>query len=158
MKRSGTTWQYNVIRVALDHAGLDYVISGSLAEARTHKGRMLLKSHWWREDVQERASLVFTSDRNIDEVYASLERLRGEPPHERERTKILQHYRRWRRVSDYHMPYSRLLSEPETVCSEIIVTLGVDVDPGVVFEEVSAIRPPEKGQDPVTLYFSNHRA
>lgn len=158
MKRSGTTWMFNVIRVALNHAGKPYTVTGSLTEAKTLPGLVLLKSHWHREDVAARASLVFTSDRDPDEVFVSLERLQGRPLHERERTKIVQHYRRWRRISDYHMPYSRLLHDPPGVVADIVTVLGADADPWAVHDEVAAIQPPTEGQDPVSLYFANHRA
>lgn len=158
MKRSGTTWMYNVVRVAMNHRGLDYTISGSMAEAKKHKGRMLLKSHWWRQDVQRLATLVFTSDRDVEDVYRSLRRLWDRAPTGREMAKIVEHSRRWQRVSDYHMPYRLLLEDPRKACARIIDTLGYGVDPDAVFAEVSAIEPPEEGQDPVTLYFANHRA
>lgn len=148
---------YNVIRVALNQAGFEYVISGSLAEAKSHDGNMLLKSHWWRNDVERLSDLVFTSARNIEDVYRSLTRLWDREPTGREMAKIVEHSRRWQRVSDFHMPYSRLLADPEEVTVGIVKTLGVDADPAVVFRRVSAIEPPDEGQDPVTLYFANHR-
>lgn len=158
MKRSGTTWMFNVIRVALDHAGKAYTVTGSLAEAKKPSGLVLLKSHWHRGDVAAQATKVFTSDRNVIEVFQSLERLWGRPPTGRELAKIVEHYRRWDRIADYRMPYGRLIEEPQAVVTEICMTLDLPVNPVRVFAEVSAIEPPKEGQDPVTLYFSNHRA
>lgn len=158
MKRSGTTWAYNIARVALTRAGVDFDISGSLAEAKRATGPMLLKSHWWRRDVERLATTVITSERNVEDVYHSLEHLWGRPPTGAEMAKIVEHYRRWRRVSDFHFPYRRLLDDPLGVATGIISSLHLDVDPAAVLAEVEAIEPPKEGQDPVTLYFSNHRA
>lgn len=156
MKRSGTTWMYNTIRVALDQAGERFTVSGSLAEAKTLRGTVLLKSHWYQPSVARMARLVFTSERNVLEVYESLTHLWGRPPTGAEMAKIVEHWRRWDQSADYRMRYGHLAKNPEGITREIIKVLGLRVDARRVHREVAKLEPPEEGQDPVTLLFWNH--
>jgi hypothetical protein len=158
MKRSGSTWQYNVVRLIMENSQMPFKACGdNEVMAQNYKGETLLKHHWHRGRLAARANLVLTSHRNVIQVCASMSHLLGRPVTGEELAKIVEHWRRWDRISNYRLEYERIAEEPLKVVREIVQLLGVGVDPRWITNEVQALRPPSEGKDPTTLLFHNHR-
>jgi len=147
MKRSGTTWIFNVVRLAMP----GYLICRDYHNVPA--GDVILKTHWWTPALRGRARLVFSSWRDPEEVRESLIRFTGEEP---PMSKLLKHYRRWDEEANFRMDYRDLIGDPVGVVAEILDVLGSDRNPGAVAAEVAALEPPVSGVDPTTLYHAGH--
>ena len=157
IKRSGSTWMFNVARIAMGHAGLSPQVGEYDLWRRRPDADLLIKSHRWHANMAEAADVILSSTRPIDEIRSSLARFYGRPPSGREMKTLRRHHRRWERVAGYSLRYECLLANPRHEVFRIVSALGLDVDVDAVYREVSKIRPPETGQDPTTLLFHNHR-
>lgn len=157
MKRSGSTWLYNVARVAMRHAGIEPKVGEYDLFAQGAQPPLLIKQHWWKPDLAEAADVVLSSVRDVEGVYESLKAFWGREPTARELAKIVAHWQRWSEVANYEMPYEDLLGDPLSVAQWVVAVLGLDADPVAVLDEVNRIELPAEGKDPVTFYFANHR-
>lgn len=158
LKRSGTTWLYNVARIAYQHAGIAVAAGGDeLYRSWDHHTPLLVKTHWWHERLATDATSILTSDRDVEDAYRSLARLFGRTPSGAEMAKIVEHARRWDAVATWRMTYTDL-ERPSETAKGIVAALDLDVDPARVLADVDSLQPPESGQDPVTLLFASHRS
>ena len=161
MKRSGSTWIFNVARIALETIGHTYHTHPGLRELKRYSGGadyLIVKSHWWTESAERLSDIVLTSVRDVDEVRASLSRFGRKPPSDEEMDKIIGHFERWNAVADYCMNYQDLVERPLIVVENLLEILGGtnELAPHVL-EIVNSIKPPSDGhKDPDTLYFVNH--
>lgn len=161
IKRSGTTWQYNLVRLILVAMERSVGIHRGIRHLGQYEGDyddLIMKTHFHSDRAQAAADIVFTSYRPIEEVRASLERFGGQSPSSEEIDKLVHHFRLWNQIADYRMDYSDLVTDPLKVTTEIMEVLdATSLDPAQVLTEVNSVKPPSgKHQDPLTLYFSNH--
>lgn len=157
MKRSGSTWMFNVARIALERAGIGFEVGEYDLYKAKPDANLLIKTHWWHGNLADDADVILSSERDVEDVYASLHRFWGRRPTGREVAKIVEHHRRWHKAADHRMSYGDLLADPAAAAAGIVAALGVDADPACVLADVQAIEPPASGQDAVTLLFHNHR-
>ena len=161
IKRSGTTWQYNLVRLTLLAMGRSVGIQRGRRHLDQYEGGyddLIMKSHFHSDFAQAAADVVFTSYRPIGEVKASLERFGGKSLGTEEIDLLIRHYRLWDQVADYRMEYEDFIRDPLKVTVEIMQVLDAgSLDPAQLLAEVNSIKPPSnERQDPVSLYFSNH--
>lgn len=158
LKRSGTTWVYNVARVALTHADVEHTAGGDeLYHTWDRESVLLVKTHWWHEGLATSADVILSSDRDVEHAHASLEHLLGREVTGRELAKVVEHHRRWDAAATWRMTYDDLAERPAATAKGLVAALGLDVDPDAVLREVESLRLPATGQDPVTMLFHNHR-
>jgi len=161
IKRSGSTWQYNLVRLILEATGRSVGLNRGIRYLGKYEGDyddLIVKTHFHSDRAEAAADVVFTSYRPLDQVRASLERFGRKPPSSEEIEKLVHHFRLWDRIADYRMEYADLLSDPLKVTMETMEVLHAgSLDPVQVLAEVNSLKPPsDEHQDPLTLYFSNH--
>lgn len=169
--RSGSTWQYNCLRLGLDEAGVSYMCGRieeyhQVASSASDDLYFLMKLHAFFPVMADNADAIFTSFRTNQEVLQSWYRLSG---HRRESAFSVQHFEHLARwliygfkagTLAYAQEFPRLKSDTPAVCRETIEALRrmfpelPEIDPGRVMARMQKLRRPKKGEpspDPVTL-------
>lgn len=163
MMRSGSTWQYNVIRLALAEAGCkvygcwigDY--DPKNAEGMDY---VVMKTHAFHKKWAARADMIFTTIRVAKEIRASFERI-GSDQNEKAIKKIFKSHAAWMAISDHITEYSNIDKLAPIEIGRIISSLGLEgrVCKDVVMDAMN-IQQPDQGTfgayDPVTLLHPNH--
>jgi len=151
IKRSGSTAQFNMVRLCCLHAGLDVHTWG---EAYTIKdGVNIIKMHPFDKSLYNKADYIFTTDRNDKDILNSLQRVFGGS--KRSITWMRKQLELWRRKS-IHMHYDEIVNKPLECIYTIKNILGLDIDCEAVLKEFEAIKPPKEGYDDETFLFANH--
>lgn len=171
MYRSGTTWQFNTVRLLCERAGYDDVIgcewdgSGRAPDADV----VIVKRHKYTARLAAAAHVVFTSERDWANAADSYYRLTGERPTAQDINTWQRWLEEWELRSAYHMSFPLL----HTLASRTLTThcigrelwlAGLDRFGSMplsvirdVAEAVDAIEPPtDVDYDPVTMLFRNH--
>lgn len=155
IKRSGSTWMYNVVRILLTHAG--FTVTGGGRETykkNCEKDYQIIKVHPYYADLAKEADLVFTSDRDDEEIRASWARFQNRYLTDAELWNWCRDLDRWMKHRSYHMPFERV-NKTQTV-KDIAKVLGVHVTTSAL-TTIGELKPPKtKGYDPKTLMFKNH--
>lgn len=174
MYRSGSTWQYNCIKTILELNGYSvqkgnsgHLINDKIEDLKDcDKDFLLFKTHPYKEEDKKLMNLIFTSDRNLDEVRKSFESLMvNEIPHSIETIKeFYMDFLKWDKYSNYTMNYESLKNDKRKTVIDIIGTLErgnirfknrIDVD--IILKELDKIIPPtDKYFDYNTYLFKNH--
>lgn len=162
IKRSGSTVQYNLVRIALEMAGYDvtayghnYRPAGNPQEGEAH----LIKRHPFDKFIAETADHIFLTDRPDEEILGSLERFNGRKPDPARITGMRKHFFKWEEYSYIPIYDYKMWQENKILYVACIINhLGLhnDVKTSDILKEFNNIKPPETGQDPKTLMFSNH--
>lgn len=169
IKRSGSTWQANLIRIIMEELGFN-VWMGEELEGKEKEGYVVTisKIHPPHPQPFKKAEKVFTSFRNIRDIAESWSRFQGSPPDVGLLNNWLIWLQRWMLHPNHahHMWYDGL-PDPQggwhiDEVGEVQKHLDV-LDPhadiriqtvlGRLREEVV---PPAEGYDPKTCLFSNH--
>lgn len=158
IKRSGSTVQFNLIRLALEMSGYEVNVCGhSYSVREPKKGSVdLVKRHKFRESIAESASHIFLTDRKDKDVVASAERFLERPVEYMELEAWRKNYRLWKQYNAHEFHYNDWLEDRMIWVNGVIGALGVDVAPEELLTEFEKIKQPEKGQDKTTLLFHNH--
>jgi len=171
MKRSGSTWQFNVIRLYIELAtGVETFITGSPDEAIAKEEQdpeefILCKYHPWHRKLNQRATMVFSSNRNWEDAMNSLERFKERPDKKRQKS-MKDWHRSWQKVADFYMEFSALKSDPNLMIhliglqlyeNKIIPSFDIELRDQVI-RAMNNLEPPDEKQwyDPKTLLFHNH--
>lgn len=157
IKRSGSTLLYNAVRLTLEHAGMEPHIYGE-SNRPPYDEPAIIKIHRFRKDVAEQADHVFISNRGYTDVKDSLERFNGEEQRWERLVLFYKWLQRWSLYStpEHYFEYKDLTEDIEGCVKRIASILRVYVVPENIVKELQQIEPPENGQDPKTLLFSNH--
>lgn len=164
--RSGSTWQYNAVRLILEAAGHDVRV-GELEDcAPDHEGAQVIKWHRWAPDLARAADVVLTSYRPMAQAAASWSRFSENTPNRKHPGDgpqfMLQfaadHFARWQARTDYCLWWEAWRDEvgKEGCIRAMAKVLCCDVVPAAIRQQVEALTPPSDGMDPVTRLFSNH--
>lgn len=167
MVRSGSTWQYNCLRIIMEQAGLNPVCYW-VQDYKGQGGNVLIKTHEIKPDIVSR-SIIFTAIRDAKGIKESMKR-RGEylakNPDSRfngtanpnRYNRYHRWYRWWAQHAFYIQKYQELKTNPEKVVNDHIKVLGLTgkVDPKKVLEELNNTKPPETGHDPKTMLHAGH--
>lgn len=161
IKRSGSTWQANAVRLLYEEAGRSVWI-GEEYKGLAQDEVTINKIHPFHKHLAERADIVLTSWRSIFEIIDSWKRFKGLQPSRSVIDMWLTWLLTWNQYSDHMMLYPALQSE--TSRREEVMTLAevLDLDLTVgqlmnVFDKLEKLEPPsDKEYDPDTLLFKNH--
>lgn len=158
IKRSFSTGQFNLVRIALQKAGFGVNIHGQAYELRHTNEVDLVKIHPFRTRLALAADHIFLTDRRDEDILASLDRMWGSGDPDR-LPNMRKHLDLWRQYTTprHEFQYSFWMNHPEEYTRRIVELLGVDVDHMEVLEAFRQIAPPEEKQDPETLMFPGHR-
>lgn len=159
IKRSASTAQWNLVRLALQMADYKINIHGQSYKPRSvPEGEVdLVKIHPFRKYLAEQADHIFLTDRDDEEILASLDRMwdSGNPDRLEGMRKDL---RAWKQYTDdkHLFQYEDFIEYPNHCAFWICDLLDLDINPKTLLDEFNKIEPPEDKQDPVTLLFPNH--
>lgn len=163
IKRSFSTGQYNIVRIALEKAGYNVIIKGhrfntGILDDLGEKDVVILKRHPFHEEYAEKADHIFLTDRPDEEIIESLTKFNGIRPGQSHIDNMRRHLEKWREYPSYVFNYAHWKYEPEEYTDQLVFLLGLKdkVDSGAVLEAFNEIEPPESGQDPKSLLFHNH--
>ena len=152
IKRSGSTAQYNMVRLILEKHFEHVHVTGKPTDIQGDC--TIVKLHTFDQKLFRASTHIFTTDRNRQEVRRSLRDFdRGEV---KTMKKMNEHLRKWKTRS-LHFSYTTLTTDPR-LCIQLIATkLKLKVDIDHILKEFEAIKPPtDKDYDERTMLFSNH--
>lgn len=164
MKRSGSTWQANAVRLLCEKAyGEDNVWIGEEYNAKKQAPCTINKVHPYRKDLANVADYVLTSVRDFPDAAESFKRFKGHPPSSELMHRWVQWLLRWNLHAQHMMDFEVLVS-PRARKREVFKLAHVlDLkdhlrfsDKQKSFEELEDLEPPEEGHDDRTLMFHNH--
>lgn len=160
IKRSGSTVQYNLVRIALEHAGYTINIHGQSYNPRVTPSDEvdIVKLHPFREHIADHADHIFLTNRNPKSIKESLERFNNDSQSYDRFFRFYKDFIQWCLYTDpaHYQTYSKWVGDKVGFTEEIVDALELAVDPVEVLQEFEKIEPPESGQDPVTLMHHNH--
>lgn len=149
MRHSGSTAVFNVVRLALEYAGLRYAScysDGTNSELLNDpdSGPLLIKTHELRDDVLMRADAVITARRDLRDTVASakrrkfplLERLGGATAYAKY-NRLLHDV--WLPYSDCEFIYESYMDAPAAEAGKVLAFLGLEVDAESVCAEVAKL-------------------
>jgi len=165
MRRSGTHWQYNLVRLALEALAPGQVWAGQYDayqfEAHPEPWHLVkIHRHWPRLAA---GALVLTSFRALPEVQASHARMTGRWPRLQEVSTWMVDLLKWHRQAVHCTWYAHIVEEPAREAQRLLRALGLPArDAEALVQRVEALRPPPgppetQTRDPVTLLFQGHR-
>lgn len=170
MYRSGTTWQFNAVRIILEQAfGEEAVYSSWVDYYDPNDPRPihLIKTHK-RRKVCRNADVVFSTDRDKDEIKASMQRRADffkknpNPQFSNEANldkfeEWMAHAYFWQRSAHYVQDFEDIKKRPEILIEIYATHLGVSVDIDEVLNEMKLqMKIPQKGADSKTLLHAGH--
>jgi len=149
MRHSGSTAVFNLIRLALEHAGLRYAScysDGAHCELvdDPDSGPLLIKTHELRDDVLLRADAIITTRRDLRDTVASakrrkfplLEKLGGATAYAKYNRSL---HDIWLPYSNCEFVYETYMTAPEDEARRLLSLLGLEVDVGTVCIEVTKL-------------------
>lgn len=150
-KRSGSTAQYNLVRLVLE---TQYEVNTIATPEQVEEGKVnLLKYHRFTKSLYNKAHFVFTTDRDTDEIVESCKAFGIKFEGQKWNTWL----KRWgNHPNAYHMDYKDIVNAPEFCIMYISHALGIKVDVDEILEKFLAIKPKDE-YDPKTMLFPNHR-
>lgn len=167
MPRSGSTWQYNVIRLALKEGGYKvHILNTSCGTPLTEADYCILSVHKYNFILYKTARYVskaykiFTSVREFKGIRKSLERI-GSKYKKGGIRHSFKEWVNWAICADYIMSYTDMIGSKLNIVKTIIKELELDVNPQLILKKVEKLRPPKSGKfsekfDPLTLLHPNH--
>lgn len=164
MRHSGSTALFNIVRLGYIAAGIDPMASYSevedyVAQVRNASVPAIIKTHEFRDDVIELASVVLTAKRDLRDTVASAVRrdffLLKKMGSSREYAKYNRMlYDIWAPFSDYEFCYERYRSDPVSTVSEVLKLLGLPLaHAGSIVQQVETL---PVDQYPTTLLSPTH--
>jgi len=166
IKRSGSTWVYNAVRLCLEHAGYSVHIAGDgqYYQKDCKADYQIIKVHPFHQWMADEADFVFTSDRDDDGIRASWQKFDGRMLSDGLLEKWNRWLRSWNEYSCREMCYEDFIEdgpfdEVFTIWWHLFPKRRDEADTTAskVVNKLNAIKPPtDKDYDPVTLLFSNH--
>jgi len=154
--RTGSTWLFNLIKHSLLSEGYTVSQAGNHEIPPPITDFHIIKTHTWSQDLFWKSDYVFTSHRDLNEIKASYIRFTGVALEGPEAEQSWADYLQWNSFSNYAMPFGIMVQCPSIVANAVIYALGLKCDPNEVLKIVSEIKPPSKGYDPDSFYYSNH--
>lgn len=162
IKRSGSTWLYNAVRLSILHAGRTVYIAGdgNNYDPRCKADFQIMKRHPYDPVLVDAADYIFTSDRDDDGIRESLKRAFDTELTDHRLKRMRNDLRRWRKRTDFHAEYDDILNNKQKIIKGVSQALGLAFSPEDVSEvlrQLEATKPPtDRNYDEVTFYFKNH--
>ena len=136
MRHSGSTALFNIIRLALQQQGLDYVSFYSEGEKSERLADpdcplLLIKTHEFRDEIASRASTTITTRRDLRDTVASakrrrfplLERLKGSIEYAKYNRAL---HEIWYPHSDYEFVYEAYMATPMDEMKKLFQALEME--------------------------------
>ena len=165
LRRSGSTWLFNAVRLILEQTGesvygcfVDRYKSENLSPIH------VVKTHKYLDGLRKRARHTFMTYRDLRDIAASAVRMRltknSAPDIGRYlRALVAEEYNPWSPHADLQIPYEDMLDRGPLYLRQISELLAVKIDPQKVYHQLEAIRTPpttERTYDKTTLLWPNH--
>ena len=158
--RSGSTWQFNAIRMILKWGGKKFnqhnIYHPELSITDPDAEYEIYKLHEYIPNYAENADYVFTSFRNPEEILKSYHRCFDIQVDGAWLAKANENYCKWKSISKYDMDYSLLLTNKREIIINLSTILGIEINADEILKELDSLVPPAEGYDPITCYFQNH--
>jgi len=151
IKRSGSTAQFNMVRLVLEEHFSEINLTGDLMELKP--GVNIVKMHRFDQALYNKADYIFTTNRSDQDILKSLSKFSKNE--EKPLAKMREYLNKWRRRSQ-HMDYHEIVLHPGECIEKISEVMELPVDLDKVTKDFKAIKPPAEGYDPKTFLFSNH--
>lgn len=148
IKRSGSTAQYNMVRLVLQKK-YDVSIFGSdydLGEIT------LIKKHDYDHWLYENATYIFTTDRADEDIIKSLKKFSGRNRYGLDNMR--KHLNAYKKRS-IHFEYDDIVNNPKWCIETIANELNINVDVEEIYKEFKSIKPGNE-YNPITMLFPNH--
>jgi len=152
IKRSGSTAQFNMVRLILEKKYSVYC-TGNPQDISNTVDVNIIKIHPFSSLLYDSADCIFTTDRSSSEIERSLDNFK--PNHRKPMEEMRSDLNLWKRRS-ICMNYNEIVKSPLACIQKIITIFDVDVDANEILTEFLKIRPPKEGYDPTTFLFHNH--
>lgn len=156
--RSGSTWQYNVVRLALEQAG--HTVYGAWKpdyDVYNKSEYHIIKIHGYDAELAKKAWQIFTSIRNPFDIVTSLQR-RGTLINKGRLQKYIDDWSKWWMVANYITEFRSVGTQGEVW--NILKELGIACKILPIVDAVNKLKPPTTGAyddyDKVTLLHPNH--
>lgn len=159
IKRSGSTWMYNAVRLILKHAGKPhYATNRRNYDSSRKEPYHVLKIHKFSPEFADAAWKIFTSFRQIDEIKDSFKAFRGRELSDVDMSQMINDLLRYQAKSCYLLDYPDINNNPYDAVSQMAESLEVNVPLEPVLAELADLSPPmDRDFDDQTLLFRNHR-
>lgn len=146
VRRTGSTWQYNVIRLALIEAGYNVFGNGDY-DPNIDVDYYIVKIHGYDEELKEKAWKIFTTVREFEGIKKSLKRMGWEKSDENI-MKYITEWGLWWRYCCHITNFKHIGLIEFTEIGNIIRELGIDkdVDQEVVYQKLQELKPPKEGE------------
>lgn len=167
MYRSGTTWQFNALRIMLEHAhpGDVYSCFWQNYDRKKRKAFNLIKAHKWRGRMAKDADIIFSTYRHPKQVRESMARHAKLITDKRfaNGSNVARFDEFWNQSQLWaNQPHAEIVSfetiihNPHAAVEQMADRLNINVDIERVVTEINALKVPDEGFDPVTLLHANH--
>jgi hypothetical protein len=170
MSRSGSTWQFNALRLLLESSG-ESVYSFWIDDWDSEKARpariLLVKIHQISPALAQAAWCCFTCHRDLRDVAMSSADLAQADGYEVDVVALTREIREahefWARQSALDAPYARIVTDPESVLERMAAWLGIpitEVEAQRLCQTLTALSdgdvPPGNSHNPLTLLHQQH--
>lgn len=164
IKRSASTAQWNLVRLALEMARYEVLPRGhsfDLQELNSLNDNevILCKRHPFHKAMAKAADHIFLTDRPDEEIIASLNRMWDSGSQERV-DRMRKDLKAWKEYSDIPVFWYEdfVLNEMNWIAGVVYyLDLDFSIDKVIeLLEKFEAIEPPEDEYDPITLLFPDH--
>lgn len=163
IKRSGSTWQANLIRIICEEHNLTTWM-GELYSIDEVPGFdvTINKIHPFNAEIAERSDFVFTSWRPLRAIRRSWWRFQHEDLSPQLEEQWLTSIMLWQMSSNYLMPFKAIETDPQQVLVDINhIIFGLDTmqpfaDRILERMRLEVVPPTDKMYDPKTCLFHNH--
>lgn len=157
IKRSGSTWVYNVVRLLCESVSNDISVSGQDYDLENIAEYYIVKVHPFFRDLAEKADHIFTSDRPDKRIQESLNRAFGDETTLDRVRRMRKKLNVWNEYADYCVPFQSIYGQPLRVVQHIATVLGIQANYKKILSDVNHVKPPtNQKRDPVTFLFQNH--
>lgn len=159
IKRSGSTLQYNIVRLILIEMGYHVTICGDHFIDRPLRNNEvdLIKIHPFDRKLANAADHIFLTMRNKHEIRKSMCNFYGIMPTWDEIEDMQEHLNLWTKGNNAHLIHYDTFKDDKSLLIEFVKhVLGAKVDSKKILKQFNEISLPETGQDEETLFFHNH--
>ena len=156
MPRSGSTWQYNVVRLAYIAAGYD--VYGAALDNYHSENKAdvhIVKAHAFDSGLIP--CKVLATVRNCFDAFSSLEKKDGFITPE-QKIFFISHFWEWFVRAEEVYSFESIVRDKVAVARAILERLDLlEVDPAKIVRAVEALPIPESGRDEITLLHERHK-
>lgn len=144
VRRTGSTWQYNVIRLALIEAGYNVYGNGEY-DSKIDVDYYVIHIHGYDYELRKKAWKIFTTVRDFEGIKGSLKRM-GWEKSDKNIMKYIKEWNKWWRYACHVTNFTEIKTAEQWQIICIISELGVNADYREVQKELHKLKPPKEGE------------